>query len=110
MMGNKLALVNPPIGNQPVFTAKSSSKTAKKNDGIAIPILVKTVNILSNGVRRLTAAIMPSGIPTNHVKSITIVVKSKVFGILWASFVLTFSPSEVTPKSPFTNDAAHLPY
>ena len=61
----KLEPVRPPTGNQPVFTANIKSKTAKKNDGIAIPTLVNTVSILSKGVFQLTAAAIP--IPTRTI-------------------------------------------
>ena len=110
LISAKFGLVKPPIGNHPVLTANIKSNTAKKNDGIAIPILVKTVKILSKFVFQCTAAIIPNGTPTSQVKKITIVVKSSVFGILSFNFWLTFSPFEVTPKSPFTKDNAHLPY
>ena len=69
-----------------------------------------TVIILSKGVFHRTAAIIPKGTPTSQVNRITIVVNNKVFGILSPNFALTFSPVEVTPKSPVTNDIAHLPY
>ena len=105
-----MELVSPPTGNQPVLTAKINSKTAKKNEGIAIPILVKTVKILSKGVFQLTAARIPSGTPTAQERNITITVKSRVFGIRSFNFALTCSPFEVTPRSPFINDFAHLPY
>ena len=106
----KLELVSPPIGNQPVLTAKISSRTAKKNDGIAIPILVRTVKILSSGDFHFTAARIPSGTPTSHVKNITIDVKSRVFGIRSFNFCATDSPFDVIPKSPLIKDFAHNPY
>ena len=102
--------VSPPTGNQPVFTANRSSNTAKKNDGIAIPILVKTVKILSVLDFHLNAANTPKGTPTIHVIKITTTARRSVFGILSFNFVLTCSPFEVIPKSPFTKDFAHLPY
>ena len=110
LISRKFELVKPPIGNQPVFTAKINSKTAKKNEGIAMPILVKTVKILSVFDFHLKAASIPRGIPTIHVSAITIVVSKRVFGILSLSFDETFSPFEVIPKSPLTKDFAHFPY
>ena len=47
---------------------------AKKNEGIAIPILVSTVSILSSGVFHFIAAKIPSGTPTIQVRKITITV------------------------------------
>ena len=110
LISEKFGLVNPPIGNHPVFTANINNRTAKKNDGIAIPILVKTVSNLSNGVFHFTAAIIPNGTPTSHVKRITMDVKRRVLGIRSFNFWLTFSPVDVTPKSPRTNEYAHFPY
>ena len=110
LFSKKSELVNPPTGNHPVFTAKINNKTAKKNDGIAIPILVRTVKTLSVLDFHLNAAMTPSGIPTIHVRNITIVVRRRVFGILSFSFVLTLSPFEVMPKSPLTKDFAHFAY
>ena len=92
------------------MTAKINRSTAKKNDGIAIPTLVKTVRILSRGDFHFNAARTPRGIPASHVKKITIVVRRRVLGILSFNFVLTLSPFEVIPKSPLRKDFAHLPY
>lgn len=69
---------------------------------------MRIVSILSKGVFQFTAATIPNGTPTIHVKSMTIVVKSSVLGILSFNFWLTFSPVDVTPKSPFINDFAHF--
>ena len=84
--------MSPPVGNQPVFTAKINNNNAKKNDGIAIPILDSMVKILSIGFRQCKAATIPSGIPTAQVKNITKPVNKRVFGILSINLSATFSP------------------
>ena len=78
--------MSPPTGNQPVFTAKINNKIAKKNEGIAIPILAKTVKNLSNTDSFFIAEIIPKGMPTSQVIKITISESKSVFGILSASF------------------------
>ena len=93
-----------------VLTAKISINIAKKNEGIAIPILEITVKNLSKAVSFLTAARMPRGIPAAQVIKITTTVKSKVFGIRSFSLTETFSPVDVYPKSHFMKDFAHEIY
>ena len=75
-----------------------------------MPMLDIIVSILSKAVSFLTAAMTPSGIPAAQVKNITIDVNRIVFGILSFNLTATFSPAEVYPKSPLTNDFAHEKY